>query len=117
MEKVIREMLRETINSAINSMINNYMRNRVLNGKPDEDAGEPLSNSHSLDPIYRAARSILDDFLRAQIKELIREELLTDKKGSFLKGYMIEASFISYFNNKMLRPILRQIAFESMAEM
>jgi hypothetical protein len=62
MEKVIREMIRETINSAINSMINNYMRNRML--KNDKEDDEPLSVK-SLDPLNRAARQIMDDFIRS----------------------------------------------------
>lgn len=78
MEKVIREMIRETINSAINTMINNYMRSRMLKNDPEEDR-EPLSGK-SFDPLNRAARQIMDDFIRSQLREIIREEVLNEQK-------------------------------------
>lgn len=77
MDKVLREMIRETINSSINSMINNFMRSRVLKGKP-EDENEPLSNY--LDPLNRAARQIMDDFIRSQLREILRSEVLNENK-------------------------------------
>ena len=74
MEKVMREMIRETINSAINSMINTYMSKRMLK---NEEENEPLSGK-SLDPLNRAARQIMDDFIRAQLREIIRDEVLNE---------------------------------------
>lgn len=116
MEKVLREMIRETVNSAINSMINNYMRERTLmiKGNPSQE-DEVLSNT--LDPINRVARQILDDLIRDQYRTVLREEVLNEQKqGSLMSDYMLEASFIPYFNNRILAPFVRQIAVEAIFE-
>jgi hypothetical protein len=111
MDKVLREMVREAINAAISLEINNYMRNRVLKGKPEEE-NEILSNR--LDPINMAARQLMDDYLRQQLKSMIRDEVLNLKNpNSLLKDYYYDAQFITYFKQVMLRPILRDVAKEA----
>jgi hypothetical protein len=65
---VLRVMIREVINDSVNSIINGYMRSRSLYIEP-EDKNEPLNNP--VDPLSLAARQILDDFMRVEIKQIL----------------------------------------------
>jgi hypothetical protein len=110
MDKVLRDMIRETVSASINTMINQYMRKRALKGRPEDDE-DAINNV--MDPIGLAARQILDDLLRKQITEVVREEVIKPKHNetnslqtnqrTIMSDYIMEASFINYFTNVLLK--------------
>ena len=52
------------------------MRKRALKGRPEDDQ-DAINNV--MDLIGLSARQILDDFLRKQITEVVREEVIKPK--------------------------------------
>ena len=61
-----------------------------------------------------AASQILDDVLRKQIKSTLRQEFLEiNQYGSIINQYMIEASFLPYFTNTLLKPLIWESAYET----
>ena len=49
---------------------------------------------------------MLDDLLRGELTSLVKDELCQVDKDTILKDYVIEASFIPYFNNVMMRTMI-----------
>ena len=54
----------------------------------------------------------MDGVLRKEIKGMLQEELsvIHPEKETVMKDYLLEASFIPYFNNVLLKDILRETA-------
>ena len=73
-----------------------------------------------MDPLSRAGKQVLDDYIRRVIRGMLKEELNYQpnnvKQSSVINDYMMQASFIPYFNNKMIKPLVRGVAMEAMED-
>lgn len=107
MDKVMRDMTREVLNSSINTLVNQFMRQRatkysrkaiVYDQKAADDLLEdPLESK--LDPLSAVAKSIMDSLIKKTLTNMLKEDISdTHERGTLGNQYLIEASFISYFN-------------------
>lgn len=57
----------------------------------------------------------MNDVLRKEIKGMLQNELnvVDDNKDTVMKDYLLEASFIPYFNNVLLKDVVRETAQET----
>jgi hypothetical protein len=69
-----------------------------------------------LDPLALAAKSVMDGVLRKEIKGIVQNELsvIAPENVTVMKDYLLEASFIPYFNNVMLRNMVRETAQDTL---
>ena len=59
----------------------------------------------------------MDSVLRQEIRYLLKQELNeTQRKGSTINDYRIEAQFIPFYNNKLLKPLIFEVAEECILE-
>lgn len=58
----------------------------------------------------------MDGVLRKEIKSIVQTELsvIAPEKDTVMKDYLLEASFIPYFNNVMLRNMVRETAQDTL---
>ena len=58
----------------------------------------------------------MDGVLRKEIKGIVQNELsvIAPEKDTVMKDYLLEASFIPYFNNVMLRNMVRETAQDTL---
>lgn len=114
-EKVIREMAREALSSTIDTLVSNYMRQRVLTGPELSDPFE--SSLRRFDPVTLAARNMLDKIVREETTKLVKNEITHVDKDTIIKDYMLEASFIPYFNNVMMKNMLRWLVNDTVNDL
>jgi len=77
------------------------MRKRAL-GHDRYREEDPLEQY--MDPLSLAAKQVLDDFIRWEIRFILEEEITQpNKPGSLINEYMLEASFYPWFNNYLVR--------------
>ena len=109
MDKVIKDMTKEVLLGTIDTVVSGYLRQRALKGGAEPE--DPLDGKW-LDPLALAAKSVMDGVLRKEIKGMLQEELsvVHPEKETVMKDYLLEASFIPYFNNVLLKDILRETA-------
>ena len=74
MDKVLREMIREVVNASINTMVNQYFRKRQLRITDADDTGDDVLE-RIMDPLSRAGKQVLDDYIRRVIRGILKEEL------------------------------------------
>ena len=87
------------------------MRKRVLSGPESDD---PLERSvHRFNPVTLAARNILDNVVWEEVVKLVKSEIGHVDKDTIMRDYLFEASFIPYFNNVMVKNVLRSVANEA----
>lgn len=83
------------------------MRKRVLSGP---ESADPLENSvRRFDPITLVARDMLDSVVKEEVTKLVKSEIGHVDKDTIMRDYLFEASFIPYFNNIMLKNVLRSV--------
>lgn len=109
MDKVVKDMTKEVLLGTIDTVVSQYLRQRALKG--GKDPNDPLDGKY-LDPLALAANSLMNDVLRKEIRGMLKNELgiVEDKQDTILKDYLLEASFIPYFNNVLLKDIIRETA-------
>ena len=55
----------------------------------------------------------MDDVMRKEIRQLLKKELNeTDRKGSVISDYRLQAQFIPFYNNRLLLPLIYEVAEE-----
>lgn len=114
-EGVLRTMLREVLSTTIDSLVSQYMRKRVLSGP---EVTDPLENSvHRFNPVNLAARNMLDKIVREETVKLVKNEINHVDKDSIMRDYLFEASFIPYFNNVMLKNVIRGVANDTVNDL
>jgi len=65
--------------------------------KADELIEDPLESR--LDPLSAVAKSIMDSLIKKTLANMLKEDISdTFEKGTLGNQYLIEASFITYFN-------------------
>jgi len=56
---------------------------------------------------------MMDDVMRKEIRQLLKKELNeTDRKGSVINDYRLQAQFIPFYNNRLLLPLIYEVAEE-----
>ena len=74
---------------------------------------EDIFDAKTDDPLALATKSVIDNVLRKEMRTLLKEELTHVGEETILKDYVLEASFIPYFNNVLLRQMVEETASES----
>lgn len=114
LDGVLREMAREVVNAAINTMVSQFMRKRAI-GPARYEEEDVLDNY--LDPLSLAAKSIMDDLIRWEIRFLLQDEMSNpNKPGSLLNEYIIEGSFYPWFNNTLVKDQVRAVARDALMD-
>lgn len=91
------------------------MRKRAI-GYKDYDIEDPLDQY--LDPLTRAAKQVMDDFIRWEIRFILQQEINNPQKpGTLMNDYLLEGSFYVWFNNVLLKKLIRDVAKDAMATM
>jgi len=94
------------------------MRLRALKPGQEDEADDPLENL--LDPLSRASKQVMDDLIRGQIRGLLKHEICSygrpGTQGTLMDQYLVEASFQPYFTNHLLRPQVRAVARDALAD-
>ena len=108
-------MTREALSTTIDNLVSTYMRKRVLTGPEISDPFE--SSVRRFDPVTLAARNMLDKIVKEETTKLVKHEITHVDKDTVMKDYLMEASFIPYFNNVMLRNVMRHVANETINEL
>jgi hypothetical protein len=89
------------------------MHKKALKYKDEDAAKQDPFGGPVLDPFTMLTRQMLDDILRREIKGMLRSELnQSDKKGTIISNYALEASFIPYFTI-MLKKQMKATIIES----
>ena len=108
-------MTREVINNSINTMVNQFMRKRALGYDRN---GEDDVLERYLDPLSLAAKQVLDDFIRWEIRFILDKELTeVNKPGTLISDYLLEGSFYPWFNNYLMRNEVREVAADALQDM
>ena len=91
------------------------MRRRVLSGP---EVIDPLENSvHRFNPVNLAARNMLDKIIKEETVKLVKSEIGHVDKDTIMRDYLFEASFIPFFNNVMLKNVVRGVANETINDL
>ena len=111
MDKILYEMTKEVLRDTIDTVVGQYIRKRAMKGIEDP---EDIFDAKSLDPLAQATKSVMDGVLRKELTGLLKEELTEVGEETILKDYVLEASFIPYFNNVLLKQMVEETANESL---
>ena len=62
----------------------------------------------------------MDDMIRGEIRGLLKREICSygnfGGQGTLINDYVVEASFQPYFTNRLLRPQVRAVARDALAD-
>ena len=62
----------------------------------------------------------MDDLIRGEIRGLLKTEICSyghfGGQGTLINDYVVEASFQPYFTNRLLRPQVRAVARDALAD-
>jgi len=101
MERVVRDMAKQTVKDVTNRFVNDYLSKRFKQKGIDEQ-----------DPLRLVSNGILENVMKGIARDIGKECL-----GGVVYDYMIEAQFISLFNNFYIRREVRKTCQEALEEL
>lgn len=81
------------------------------------DTNDPLEKAvRKFDPMGLAASNLLDGLIKREVTSLVKEEICKVDKDTILNDYLFEARFIPYFNNVLLKNVVKEVAQETVID-